>query len=90
MRDSSSRRCEADGESKDGGPDCQEFGPAIARQVISCRSRLHAERGRNSCALRARCSPDRPKRASPVTSSPAVAKGKVVVATADGQVICFG
>jgi hypothetical protein len=26
----------------------------------------------------------------PVTSSPAVAKGKVVVATADGQVICFG
>jgi len=28
--------------------------------------------------------------ASPVTSSPAVAKGKVVVATADGQVICFG
>jgi PQQ-like domain len=25
-----------------------------------------------------------------VTSSPAVAKGKVVVATADGQVICFG
>jgi outer membrane protein assembly factor BamB len=27
--------------------------------------------------------------ASPVTSSPAVAKGKVVVATADGQVICF-
>jgi outer membrane protein assembly factor BamB len=28
--------------------------------------------------------------ASPVTSSPAVAKGKVVAATADGQVICFG
>jgi outer membrane protein assembly factor BamB len=28
--------------------------------------------------------------ASPVTSSPAVAKGKAVVATADGQVICFG
>ena len=28
--------------------------------------------------------------ASPVTSSPAVAKGKVVVATADSQVICFG
>jgi hypothetical protein len=28
--------------------------------------------------------------ASPVTSSPAVAKAKVVVATADGQVICFG
>jgi hypothetical protein len=28
--------------------------------------------------------------ASPVTSSPAVATGKVVVATADGQVICFG
>ena len=28
--------------------------------------------------------------ASPVTSSPAVVKGKVVVATADGQVICFG
>ena len=28
--------------------------------------------------------------ASPVTASPAVAKGKVVVATADGQVICFG
>ena len=28
--------------------------------------------------------------ASPVTSAPAVAKGKVVVATADGQVICFG
>jgi hypothetical protein len=28
--------------------------------------------------------------ASPVTSSPAVTKGKVVVATADGQVICFG
>jgi outer membrane protein assembly factor BamB len=28
--------------------------------------------------------------ASPVTSSPAIAKGKVVVATADGQVICFG
>lgn len=28
--------------------------------------------------------------ASPVTSSPAVAKGKVVVATADGQIICFG
>jgi hypothetical protein len=28
--------------------------------------------------------------ASPVTSSPAVAKGKVVVARADGQVICFG
>jgi outer membrane protein assembly factor BamB len=28
--------------------------------------------------------------ASPVTSSPAVGKGKVVVATADGQVICFG
>src|SRR5438128_4942744 len=28
--------------------------------------------------------------ASPVTSSPAVPKGKVVVATADGQVICFG
>jgi hypothetical protein len=27
---------------------------------------------------------------SPVTSSPAVAKGKVVVATADGQGICFG
>jgi hypothetical protein len=27
---------------------------------------------------------------SPVTSFPAVAKGKVVVATADGQVICFG
>jgi hypothetical protein len=34
--------------------------------------------------------PKMPKRASPVTSSPAVAKGKVVVATADGQVICFG
>ncbi|HEX9367667.1 MAG TPA: PQQ-binding-like beta-propeller repeat protein [Vicinamibacterales bacterium] len=29
-------------------------------------------------------------RDSPVMSSPAVAKGKVVVATADGQVICFG
>jgi outer membrane protein assembly factor BamB len=28
--------------------------------------------------------------AAPVTSFPAVAKGKVVVATADGQVICFG
>src|SRR6266566_3557248 len=28
--------------------------------------------------------------ASPVTSSPAVAKGKIVVATTDGQVICFG
>jgi outer membrane protein assembly factor BamB len=28
--------------------------------------------------------------ASPVTCSPPVAKGKVVVATADGQVICFG
>jgi len=28
--------------------------------------------------------------ASPVTSSPAVAKGKVVVPTADGLVICFG
>jgi outer membrane protein assembly factor BamB len=28
--------------------------------------------------------------ASPVTSSPAVAKGKVIVATADGQVICVG
>ena len=28
--------------------------------------------------------------ASPVTSSPAVAKGKVVVATAAAQVICFG
>ena len=28
--------------------------------------------------------------ASPVTSSAAPAKGKVVVATADGQVICFG
>jgi len=28
--------------------------------------------------------------ASPVTSSPAVATGEVVVATADGQVICFG
>ena len=28
--------------------------------------------------------------ASPVTSSPAVAKAKVVVATADGQVFCFG
>jgi outer membrane protein assembly factor BamB len=28
--------------------------------------------------------------ASPVTSSPAVAKDKVVVATADRQVICFG
>ncbi len=28
--------------------------------------------------------------ASPVTSSPAVAKGKVVVATVDGQVVCFG
>ena len=28
--------------------------------------------------------------ASPVTSSPALAKGKVVVATADGRVICFG
>jgi outer membrane protein assembly factor BamB len=27
--------------------------------------------------------------ASPVTSSPAVATGKVVVAPADGQVICF-
>jgi hypothetical protein len=29
-------------------------------------------------------------RSSPVTSSPAVAKGKVVVATAADQVICFG
>jgi eukaryotic-like serine/threonine-protein kinase len=28
--------------------------------------------------------------ASPVTSSPALPKGKVVVATADRQVICFG
>jgi hypothetical protein len=28
--------------------------------------------------------------ASPVTSSPAVAKGTVVIATADGQVMCFG
>ena len=28
--------------------------------------------------------------ASPVTSYPAVTKGKVVVATTDGQVICFG
>jgi outer membrane protein assembly factor BamB len=28
--------------------------------------------------------------ASPVTSSPAVAKGKVVAAMADDQVICFG
>ena len=28
--------------------------------------------------------------ASPVTSSPADAKGKLDVVTADGQVICFG
>jgi hypothetical protein len=28
--------------------------------------------------------------ASPVLSSPAVGKGKVVLATEDGQVICFG
>jgi hypothetical protein len=28
--------------------------------------------------------------AASVTSLPAVAKGKVVVATADGQIICFG
>jgi hypothetical protein len=28
--------------------------------------------------------------ASPVTSSPAIAKGKVVAATADGQFICSG
>src|SRR5207302_4566439 len=64
-----------------------EEGPRAPASTRRRRSPAAASMGSISPAAR---KSGKYEAASPVTSSPTVAKGKVVVATADGQVICFG